>query len=453
MFKNRKSADKTLSRRDWLRLSALGALGGSLSGWLPALAAETANSPQRKRSCILLWMSGGPSQIDTFDLKPDHENGGKFKPIDTAAPGVQISEHLPQMAQVMQHVAPIRSMTTKEGDHSRGTYLMRTGRPPSGPVQYPTLGSFLSKELSAAEAELPDFVSIAPYRILNAAAYSPGFLGSRHAPLIVGDSQAAPQGDGDRYEQSLKVKNLDLPGGVDLAQADARLAILKEFEADHISRRPSDFASSHQSAYHQAVRMMRSAAVKAFSLDDEPAKLRDAYGRNQFGQGCLLARRLIEREVPFVEVSLNNVAGSAGLGWDSHRNNFPAVQGLCDVLDPAWATLISDLKDRGLLESTLIVWMGEFGRTPKINRGSGRDHFPAAWTTVLSGGGIQGGQVVGATSADGMHIQDHPVPVRDLMATICRALGIDPQKQNMSNVGRPIRLTDPNAVAIKEILA
>jgi uncharacterized protein (DUF1501 family) len=197
---------------------------------------------------------------------------------------------------------------------------------------------------------------------------------------------------------------------------------------------------------------MRSEAVKAFQLDSEPDKLRDAYGRNQFGQACLLARRLIERDVPFVEVSLNGTANNQTFAWDTHQQNFTAVKGLLGVLDPAWATLIKDLKDRGLLDSTLIVWMGEFGRTPKINPQAGRDHFPAAWTSVLCGGGIQGGQVVGKTSADGMKVDDRPVTVQDLFCTMCHAVGIDPMKQNMSNVGRPIRLADPTAKPITEIL-
>ena len=441
------AAGRDLSRRDWLRLSASGALAGSMSGWFPALAAGAADNPQRRRSCILLWMSGGPSQLDTFDPKPDHENGGEFQPIATTADGVQIGEHLPQLARVMQHAAIIRSMGTKEGDHSRGTYLMRTGRVPRGPVQYPTMGSVLSKELGSEDAELPSFVSIGPYRFLNPAAFGPGFLGPQHAPLVVADSAGQPAPD---YEQALKVRHLDLPGEVEQAQANARLALLHEVEAGNAAR-PSGFAASHQSAHRQAVRMMRSGAAKAFALDDEPPSLRDSYGRNQFGQGCLLARRLIERGVPFVEVSLNGVDSSV-LGWDTHRNNFPAVRALCNVLDPAWATLMTDLEQRGLLDSTLIVWMGEFGRTPRINRGAGRDHYPAAWSTVLAGGGIRGGQVVGATSGDGMEITDRPVPVRDLIATICWALGIDPQKQNMSNVGRPIRLADPEAVPVKEIL-
>jgi uncharacterized protein (DUF1501 family) len=200
------------------------------------------------------------------------------------------------------------------------------------------------------------------------------------------------------------------------------------------------------------MKLMRSAGAKAFNLDNEPSALRDAYGRNPFGQGCLLARRLVERNVPFVEVSLGGAAGQ-GLAWDTHGQNFQTVQQLSQILDPAWSTLMEDLKTRGLLDSTLIVWMGEFGRTPQINGNQGRDHYPNAWTTVLAGGGIKGGQVIGKTNAGGTTVEERPVSVADFLATICLALGIDPAKQNMSNVGRPIRLVDLAAKPIREILA
>jgi uncharacterized protein (DUF1501 family) len=224
-------------------------------------------------------------------------------------------------------------------------------------------------------------------------------------------------------------------------------------EKDFQAERPGAAGIAHQTAYRRAVAMMRSAAVKAFDLSGEPAKLRDAYGRNLFGQGCLLARRLVEQGVPFVEVTLNSAPGAPGIGWDTHQNNFNAVKSLSGVLDAGWATLIDDLKDRGLLDTTLIVWMGEFGRTPKINGQTGRDHWAASWSTVVGGGGIKGGQVVGKTSPDGMKVDDRPTTVSDLMGTICCALGIDPAKQNDSNVGRPIRVVEPDAKPVKEVLA
>jgi uncharacterized protein (DUF1501 family) len=197
---------------------------------------------------------------------------------------------------------------------------------------------------------------------------------------------------------------------------------------------------------------MRSAAARAFDLDEETPALRDAYGRNQFGQGCLLARRLVERGVPFVEVSLGGPMQNV-FGWDTHQQNFDNVKRLSEILDPAWGTLMEDLHLRGMLDSTLIVWMGEFGRTPRINPNKGRDHYPNAFTTVLAGGGIKGGQAVGKTSADGTTVEDRKVSVPDFLATVCQALGVDPMKQNVSNVGRPIRIVDKAAVPIEEVLA
>ena len=442
-----------LSRRDLMKLSACGAFGASMSRWLPALANDVGSTAGRQRSVILLWMTGGPSQTDTFDMKPGHENGGSFKPIDTSVPGIQICEHLPQVAKLMHHCVPIRSMSTKEGDHTRATYLLRTGNLPQGPIDYPTLGSLLSKELGQENSELPNFVAVAPYTQFSPAAYGPGFLGPNFAPLIVGDTnRAAPAGNGMSYDQSLSVKNLALPQGIDVDRADARLSLLSDLETDFSEERPGLTSASHRSAYAAAVRMMRSEAVKAFNLEDEPAALRDAYGRNQFGQACLLARRLVERGVPFVEVSLNGVGNNQTFAWDTHVQNFPAVKSLLQVLDPAWATLMSDLQNRGLLDSTLILWMGEFGRTPKINAQLGRDHFPNAWSSVLCGGGIKSGQAIGRTTPDGMKVDDRPVTVQDLFATMCQVLGLDSMKQNISNVGRPIRLADPSAKPITEIL-
>ena len=445
-----------LSRRDLLRLSAAGVMGASYSGWLESLAAAGAKDPQRRGSCILLWMNGGPSQIDTFDPKPGHPNGGIFKPIDTSAPGIQVCEHLPELAKQMHHLALIRSMTTQEGDHSRGTFHMRTGYLPQGPLQYPTLGSLISKELGSEKTELPNFVSIAPYRTFSPAAYGPGFLGSRYAPLIVGETATPNPGqanNNDNDEYDFSVEDLKAADGIDEPKLAERLGLLRTVQRRFIERRPGAAAVSHQVAYRRAIRLMHSEAARAFEIEEETDAVRDAYGRTPFGQGCLLARRLVEQGVPFIEVSLSGVDGGAALGWDTHADNFDSVRDLCGVLDPAWATLIKELQDRGLLETTQIVWMGEFGRTPKINENGGRDHYPQAWSTVLAGGGIKGGQVVGKTSADGMTVEERPVKTPDFLGTVCKGLGIDPTNQNLSNVGRPVRLVDPEAKPIEEILA
>ncbi len=435
-----------LSRRDWLKWSAAGMVGFSQSGWLGALAARAAKDPQRERSCILLWMSGGPSQIDTFDLKPGHPNGGPFKPIQTSVPGMQISEHFSRIAKFADHMAIVRSMTSKEGDHGRATYLLRTGYAPQGPVEYPTLGSLVSKELGDDHAELPNFVSIAPFRFANPKAYGAGFLGPRFAPLSVGEGNPfqAKQSP-DAVDESLRVQDLAASPDIQPARADARMRMLRQIQQEFLAGHPDASASSHQSAYEGARRLMQSAAARAFAIEDEKAPVRDAYGRNLFGQGCLLARRLVEQRVPFVEVTLN--------GWDTHNNNTNMVRDLSQTVDAAWAALMTDLKDRGLLETTLIVWMGEFGRTPKHAGADGRDHWPNSFSAVLAGGGIRGGQVIGDTGPDGAAIKNRPVTVPEFLATICEALGIDHQKQNLSNVGRPIRIVAPGTKAVREALA
>jgi hypothetical protein len=440
-----------LTRREWLKLSAAGVIGWSVSGWLGRLAADTAADPKRKRSCILLWMSGGPSQMDTFDLKPGTDNGGPFKEIETNVPGVKFSEHLPRLAKHADQLALVRSMTSKEGEHGLATYFAHTGYAARGPIQYPTLGSVVAKEAGGGDGDLPDFVSVAPFRTFSPAAHAPGFLGPRFAPLMVGDRGTSflPLPDGAAGEKALQVENLTRHEGVGPERFDARLKLARELQQDFVAGRPGAVTRSHETAYDRAARLMRTDAAKAFDLDDEKDAVRDGYGRNLFGQGCLLARRLVERGVPFVEVSLG---GPGGVGWDTHVNNFDAVKELSGILDPAWAALLDDLKERGLLDHTLIVWMGEFGRTPKINGDKGRDHYPQAWSAVLAGGPVKGGQVVGKTSKDGTAVEERPVSVPDLLATVCKALGIDPGARNESNTGRPITLVEPSAEPLREVV-
>jgi len=414
-----------------------------MSGWLPALAEQSAQDPSRKRNCILLWMSGGPAQTDTFDPKPGHANAGPFKAIDTTVPGIRIAEHLPGVARWIKHLAVVRSMSTREGDHGRAMQHVRSGYLPQGAIEFPTLGALVARERERAEADLPDYVCITP-RGLTAAALAPGYLGPRFAPLIVGGRP----GDNLFYADNgggLRVENLDLPRNVDKVQARERLELLEEMQADFRTSRPGTGTQSHQHAYERATRLMRESAARAFDLREEKAGLRERFGQDRFGQGCLLARRLVERGVGFVEVVLG--------GWDTHDNNFEQVKNLSKTLDLAWSALMDDLKERGLLDSTLVVWMGEFGRTPGINPRQGRDHYPNAWSVVLGGGGIKGGQTVGKTGNDGMRVEERPVAVPDLLSTICKALGIDPMKQNLSNVNRPIRIVDQSAKPIMEILA
>ncbi len=436
----------TISRRAWLKASGLGLLGASASGWLQALARQAGGKP--RRHCILLWMNGGPSQLDTFDLKPGHAHGGPFKPIATSTPGVEFCENLPKLASQANHLAVIRSVTTKEGDHGRATYLMRTGYRPGGPVEYPTLGALVSKELGDEAAELPNFVSISPFQVFNPAAYAPGFLGPRYAPATVGANDPQRAAQATDYAQ-LKLDNLNLSSGVDLDQSAGRLNLWNTLEQGFSTSHAGPSSAAHRLVYERAVRLMRSQAASAFDLEQEPREVRDAYGRGRFGQGCLLARRLVERGVPFVEVTLGGLENGIP-GWDTHQNNFPAVKTLCEQLDAGWSTLVAELAERGLLEHTTILWMGEFGRTPKINAQAGRDHFTSAWSCVLGGGGVRGGQVYGRSTPDGMTVAENPVSAAAVLATLCAALGIDPAKQNINDLGRPISIAEGQP--IRELL-
>lgn len=444
------------TRRAWLRQVAGVSLGASVSPWLGPLAARAGADPARRRSCILLWMPGGPSQLDTFDPKPGHANGGPFAAIDTAVPGIQICEHLPRLAQAAQHLAIVRSMTTKEGDHLRASQLVRTGYTPGGVIDYPMLGSLIAHQAQATEmeTELPRCVSVgsAPFGLRSG--FTAGYLGPRFAPLTVGTNYLpASQIDWVTLDNSLRVSNLRSPGNVAADRLAGRRELLAHLEDDYRARRRGEKLAERHAAYRQAEQMMQGLTQQVFDVSSEPEALRELYGRNLFGQGCLLARRLVARGVPFVEVNCQGSGERNVFGWDTHQDNFNTLRGHCRVLDDGFATLLSDLKSRGLLEETLVVWMGEFGRTPVINSNAGRDHFPQAWSAVLAGSGIVGGQTIGRTSRDGMEVQERPTSIGDLLATVFVSLGLDPKQQTMSNVGRPIRLADPEAKPLMECLA
>ena len=433
---------RDFDRRDFLRFSLAGALGVSASGFMGGLARAAGDAAAKQgKACILLWMQGGPSQTDTFDLKPGHANGGLFKEIQTAASGVRISEHLPGLAKEFKDLAIVRSLVSTEGDHGLGTQLMMTGQQPrQQAVQYPCLGSLLSKELGRDDTDLPNYVSLSPMRLGDA-----GFLGPNYSPLTVSGASDDPNA-----RANLTLEDL-APRGKDELTLKRQFDVLKFMQQGFGANYGGDSTKAHNASYAKAMRMVETQGRKAFELDQEDAKLRDAYGRNRFGQGCLLARRLVERGVAFVEVTLSGTPTNAA-GWDTHTDNFNQVRQLSGVLDPAWATLMRDLRERGLLESTLVVWMGEFGRTPKINDMGGRDHFPAAWSVVLGGAGIKGGQAIGKTSAGGDEVADKPVKVADLYATICTAVGLQPGKENVSPEGRPIPLVDRAGTAISELV-
>jgi hypothetical protein len=415
-----------LSRRDFFKLSAAGVLATSTSGWLDILAARAAATGVKHKACILLWMDGGPSHKDTFDLKPGTAHAGEFRPIATSVAGIQISEHFPKLARLMHHGAILRGMSTGEGSHGRAKYYLHTGyKEGVGGLVYPSLGALVSKELGRPEYPLPNFVAI------GKRSYGSGFLGPRHQPLNVLDPK--------RGVENLKPL-------VNARQFDQRVGLLEEMEQGFFKNYKASSIKDHKTAYVRAVELMRSREARAFDLSREPDSARAPYGTSKFGEGCLLARRLVETGVSFVEVTLN--------GWDTHQNNFARVKQLSGQVDPAMSALVTDLKKRGLLDSTLIIWMGEFGRTPRINqRGAkpGRDHYPRAWSTVLLGGGIKGGKVIGKTDKEGASVVQRPISTLDFMATVCKVLGIDYHKTNISPGGRPIRLVDKGAKPIEEL--
>jgi hypothetical protein len=421
-----------MSRRHFMGHMATTALALPAMHFFNSLAHAQQGKKKAQKSCIVLWMSGGPSHLDTWDLKPDSEkNGGPFKPIDTSAPGVKIGEHLPTIAKNFKHMNVIRSLDSKEGNHDRGTYMMHTGYAPNPTVVHPGFGSYCSVELGEKLQgfALPHCMSI------NSPSMGAGFLGMMHSPFVINN----PTG---------KVANLEPPdevgknGGYRLGR---RVSMLDMVEKSFVSQKRGQGSVDHQAVYKKTLTMMNSPLTKdVFKLDSEPAALRDAYGRNSFGQGCLMARRLVEAGVTYVEVSLG--------GWDTHADAFNTLsKNLHPTLDKGMGTLLADLEQRGLIDDVMVVWMGEFGRTPRINQNGGRDHWPRSWSIAIGGGGMKGGQVVGATDKDGVDIVDRPIGVMDVIATMTKTMGIDVATQYTTPRGRPIKIVD-GGTPIKELV-
>lgn len=415
-----------VSRREILRYSALGALGLPASCWLDHVAARAAENATREKprhkSCILLFMHGGPSHVDTFDPKPENKTSA-FQPIATSIPGVQISENLPQVAQKLNECVLLRGMSTGEGSHGRARYYMHTGyRQGVGGVVHPSLGAIASARLGQPDDPLPNYVTI------GRESFGAGYAGALHAPLVVN-------------QPSRGVENLAPHDN--LASFDRRVDLLTEIESGFLNRIPAAPAEAHLKTYQRAAALMHSTKAKAFDLSQESDATRDRYGRTNFGDSCLMARRLVENGVAFVEVPLAN--------WDTHRDNEGRIPGLCGALDPAMAALIGDLKERGMLDDTLVVWMGEFGRTPHIGKQGGRDHYPKAWTTVLAGGGIKAGQVIGKTDDQGARVIERPISALDFLATVCTALNIDYTESFTTRDNRPIRIVEKGEKLIGEL--
>jgi hypothetical protein len=409
-------ACKVDSRGVVSRRRFLGGLAGGLLAGLAGTRSVTALADEMRqegRSCILLWMAGGPSQFETFDPKPGADTQGPTRAIATSVPGLHIAEHWPRLAPLFKETALIRSMTSLEGNHGRATYLLHTSYAPTGGVTHPGLGAQVAQELGRPDFDLPLFVSI------SGPSVGSSFLGVKYAPFVITNPNQPPD---------------NLPTPISGARVNRRLELLRELEAPLAETGAGALVRDHQELYQQTARMVLSPRTSAFRLDREPEAVRECYGASAFGQGCLMARRLIEAGVPFVEVQSS--------GWDTHSNELPALKKLIPPVDRGTAALLADLKDRGLLERTLVIWMGEFGRMPRVNLSAGRDHYPQAFNLFLAGAGIKGGQVVGATDDRGVEVVRRPVTVSDLFCTFCQALGIDPRKQKDSDVGRPVQIVE-----------
>lgn len=406
-----------ISRRTFVRNVAASAAGLGVLGWKDAITLHADELRRQERSCILLFMRGGPSQFETFDPKPNHANGGPTKVISTAVPGIQIAEGWTNVARQMRDIALIRSMNNREGEHQRATYQMHTGYVPAGGVRHPSIGSIVSSQIAPRDFDLPHFVSISNRFTTTGS----GFLGMQFAPFIVGNPSQMPV-------------NTELPGSVPGTRFERRLNLLTDLERDFAEAGGQAHVNNHQALYSSAANLVRSPRLRAFDLSQETAATKARYGSSPFGQGCLLARRLVEAGVTFVEVESN--------GWDTHLDNFNRTKSLSETVDPGFAALLQDLRDRGRLDRTLVIWMGEFGRTSRINPNTGRDHYPRAFSLALAGGGVKGGQVIGSTNDAGNDVTNRPVGVSDLFCSFCHALSINPRKENMTPIGRPIRLVD-----------
>ncbi|MEN1680218.1 MAG: DUF1501 domain-containing protein [Planctomycetota bacterium] len=411
---------RVTSRRDFLRNVGAACAAGGVMSWTERVSLASADLKRRGKACILLWMSGGPSQFETFSPKPGHANGGETRAISTSVPGIQIADRLPEIAKVMDDIAVIRSMTGKEGSHPRATYLMHHGYLPMGGVKFPSLGANVAQQIGDAASELPSFVRVGG----RGAVYgNGGFLGVDYDPLALQNASRPPQNSRpmstrERYRR--------------------RLGLLDRVNEGFVSRGGEAVVADHRKLVEASSEMILSPKMDAFDLDNEPKQLREEYGDGQFASGCLLARRLIEAGVTFVEVNMG--------GWDTHQDNFAKTSENGEAIDRPTAALLRDLKSRGMLDDTLVVWMGEFGRTPKINARGGRDHYPKAFNVALAGCGVRGGQVIGETDAAGAKVTDRPVTPHDLYRSIYTALGIDPDHENMSLIGRPIKLVDGGSV-------
>ncbi len=413
------------SRRDLLRLMPAAGFAAGALPFAGVVSLNAADLKKRGKACILLWMDGGPSQFETFSPLAGHTSGGGTKAISTKVPGMQFAEYWPEVASVANHLAVIRSMTSKEGSHPRATYLLHTGYLPNPSARHPTLGSIVASQLAstATAGDLPPVVRIGGRGRGDSGA---GLLGRQWDPFEIRNASESPA-------------NTTPPVSAD--RHLRRLGLMERLGSGFAKSLPQE-AADHVNIYRRATQMILSPAMTAFDVDAEPESVRKEYGEGPFASGCLLARRLIEHGVSFVEV--------VSKGWDTHQDNFEKVKELAGEVDRPFAALIRDLARRGMLDDTLVIWMGEFGRTPQVNPRGGRDHFPRSFNAVLGGGGVTGGAIIGKTDRNGVEVADRPVSVPDLFATFCKSMGIDPTIENMASSGRPIKLVD-GGEAVHEI--
>jgi len=427
------------SRRDFLSVGSLGFLGLTLSEYLQA-AATKAPAQGKATSVILFWLEGGPSHIDTWDPKPN----SNFKPISTNVAGIQVSELLPAIAKKMDKIALVRSMHTRGNDHPQATHYAITGHEINPAMQFPSLGSIVTKELGARNA-VPPHVLVPKWDKGRQYEdyFRASFLGGDYDPMCIPDPS----------KPDFRVTDLSLPKTVSAASVESRSAFLKAVDRHYRALNDTADHANVDAFTAQAWKMILTPAVRdAFDLSKESVKIKERYGKDAIGQSALLARRLVEAGSRFV-----TAAGYHSNSWDTHSDNDKGHRDrLAPPLDRTLTALIDDLDERGLLETTLVIAMGEFGRTPAINPNQGRDHWPNCWSLALSGGGIKTGQVVGSSDEKGYNVASRVVSMGDLYATIYKAMGIDWSKEYMSPIGRPVKiansLEDRTGEPVQELL-
>jgi hypothetical protein len=444
--------DDGFSRRDFLHAGALSMLGLSLPQFF-SLKAQGAVDPSKDMNCIMLFLLGGPSQLDTWDMKPGApaEIRGPYKPIKTNVPGIEISEIFPRMATQCDKVAFVHGCYhTAAAVHDTGHQMMQTGRLFQGGIEQPHIGCVLQK-LKSGRGDAPAHVLL-PRPMGNTGGNMPhgqnaGYLGKKFDPFVLNSDPSAPD---------FKVPDLLPPDYISAMRTDRRRKLrdmvdgaVKDLEVSQDARLMND-------NFHQAYTLMSSAKMReAFDLSKESDAMRDRYGRTRFGQSCLLARRMIERGVRFVTINMFETVFNE-ITWDIHGSApFSPIQCYRDSVGPmfdhAYATLLEDLAQRGLLANTLVMTTGEFGRTPKINPAGGRDHWPQCWTMLFAGGGVKGGQKVGASDEIGAYPKDRPASPAEVIATAYQALGIDLDTELIANQGRPVKIVDHGVEPIQEL--